>query len=92
MQSKYDQSLCYYRENTILAETDIFGKTNSFTYTNSSTNSFTYDGLEINHQSDTTEVSQKTFVDSLSFIPQTQKRQSQKYNEVNQEEETIFVV
>ena len=58
---------------------DIFWENyiNQFTVTISNRksiyHSFTYIGLEINHQSDTIEVSQKGFFNSLSFIPLTQQ-------------------
>ena len=54
--------------------TDIFQKTIltnfqlSFQVRKAFTNPFTYVGIEINHQNDTTEASQKAFIRSLSLF------------------------
>ena len=82
----------------LLMQRHIFEKTiltnfqSSFKIGKAFTNSFTYVGFEINHQRDIIEVSQKDFVNRLSFIPLTltQQRKSQKYHTVNHEEKTMF--
>ena len=93
------QGLCaIHVDDFIHAGTDVFESTvlnnfqSSFKIGKTFSNSFTYVGLEINHNSDTIEFSQKTFMNALSFIPLTQQRKNQKYYGLNQEEETLLPV